>query len=70
MWGCGKFLQRPSPVEPDELGAVLVQDVGGDDAEGLAFRQHHDHESTRTNILDVMRQVLELFEFKLRANFL
>ena len=60
----GKFLTRPSAVEPHELGAVPVQDVGGHDALGAALRQHHDHESTRTNIRDVMRQVLELFEVK------
>ena len=41
---------------------MTVQDVGGHDALGPAFRQHHDHESTRTNIVDVMGQVLELFE--------
>ena len=60
----GSCSTRPSAVEPHELRAVLVQDVGGDDALGSAFRQHHDHESTGTNILDVMRQVLELFEIK------
>ena len=39
-----------------------MQDVGGDDAQDAAFRQHHDHVSTRTHIVDVVRQVLELFE--------
>ncbi len=60
--GCVKLLARPSAVEPYELGPVLVQDVGGHDAEGPPFRQHHDHESARTKILDVMREVLEFFE--------
>ena len=41
-----------------------MQDVGGDDALGPAFRQHHDHVSTGANILDVMGEVLELFELE------
>jgi hypothetical protein len=43
---------------------VLVQDVGRGDAKGSAFRQYHNHELTRSHILDVMRQVLELFELQ------
>ena len=62
LCGCRKLLARPSAVELDEIGPMTVQDVGGHDALGSAFRQHHDHESTCTHILDVMRQVLELFE--------
>ena len=68
LCGGGKLLARPSAVEPHELGPVTVQDVGGHDALGPAFRQHHDHESTGPNILDVMRQVLELFELEARIN--
>ena len=41
---------------------MLVQDVAGHDALFPAFRQHHDHASTGANILDVMREVLELLE--------
>ena len=55
---------RPPAVEPHELGAVLVQDVAGHDPLFPAFRQHHDHPSTRTNIVDVMREVLELLGLK------
>jgi hypothetical protein len=64
LGGIGQFLTRPPAVEPHELGAVLVQDVGGDGALDPALHQHHDHVSTGTNILDVMRQVLELFEIE------
>ena len=62
LGGGGEFLARPAAVELHELGAMTVQDVGGHDALGPAFRQHHDHESAGANIVDVMRQVLELFE--------
>jgi hypothetical protein len=59
-----EVLTGPSAVELHELGAVPVQDVGGHDALGAALRQHHDHRITRTNIRDVVRQVLELLEVK------
>ena len=43
---------------------MLVQDVGGYSALRLAFGQHHEHASTGANILDMMREVLELVEVK------
>ena len=55
---------RPAAVEADELCAVLVQDVAGHDALFPAFGQHHEHTSTRSNILDVMGEVLEILGLK------
>jgi hypothetical protein len=55
---------RPAAVETDELGPVLVQDVACHDALFPALRHHHDDVSTRTNVLDVMGEVLELLEIE------
>ena len=57
-----QLLAGPAAVEADELGAVVVQDVGGDDAQDAAFGQHHDHVAAGAHILDVVRQMLELLE--------
>ena len=41
---------------------MLVQDLGDYPALRLAFGQHHQHASARANVLDVVREVLELVQ--------
>ncbi len=41
-----------------------MQDVGRDDSLAAASGQHHDHVAPGAHVLDVVRQVLELFEIQ------
>ena len=61
-------LPGPSSVEAHELGAMRVEDVGGNSAPFAPRRQDHDYKPSGADVFRVVHQVPVLFSGSCRAN--